>query len=105
MPIAVAAPGRVASLPEVPTFGELGLDAVNRTAFYGIYGPKGLPGEIVQKVHGAVVQVVQNPEARARIEDTGSLIVANTPEQFAGQIKAEYDAYKRLVTERNLKPE
>ena len=52
-----------------------------------------------------MVQVVQNPEARARIEDTGSLIVANTPEQFAGQIKAEYDAYKRLVTERNLKPE
>ena len=105
VPIVVAAPGRIAALPDVPTFGEVGLDPVNRTAFYGIYGPKGLPKEVVDKVHGAVVQVVQDPEARARIEETGSLIVANTPEAFARQIKEEFEAYKRLVTERNLKPE
>ena len=105
VPLAVAAPQRVASLPDVPTFAELGLEPVNRTAFYGIYGPKGLPADVVEKVHGAVVKTVQDPEVRARIAETGSLVVANTPQEFAGQIKAEYEVYKKLVAERNLKPE
>ena len=40
---------------------------------------------------------------RKRIEDTGSLIVANTPEQFAAQIKAEYEVYKKVVDTQKLK--
>jgi len=39
---------------------------------------------------------------RKRIEDTGSLIVANTPEQFSAQIKAEYEVYKDVVTKQKL---
>ena len=40
---------------------------------------------------------------RKRIEDTGSIIVANTPEQFGAQIKAEFDVYKKVVDEQKLK--
>jgi len=46
---------------------------------------------------------VEEPAVRKRIEDTGSLIVANTPEQFAAQIKAEYEVYKDVVKKQNLK--
>ena len=42
---------------------------------------------------------------RKRIEDTGSLIVANTPEQFAAQIKAEFEVYKKVVATQKLKLE
>ena len=100
--IVVAAPQRLAQLPNVPTFKEVGLEAVNRMAYYGIHGPKGLPKEVVDKVSGAVKQTLDDPAVRKRIEETGSLIVANTPEQFAAQIAAEFDVYKKVVAQQKL---
>ena len=102
VPIVVAAPQRLAVLPNVPTFKEVGLEPVNRMAYYGIYGPKGLPKEIVDKINAGVRKALEDPAVRKRIEDTGSLIVANTPEQFGAQIKAEYEVYKRVVNEQKL---
>ncbi|MEY4420926.1 MAG: hypothetical protein RLZZ498_1522 [Pseudomonadota bacterium] len=102
VPIVVAAPQRLAVLPNVPTFKEVGLEPVNRMAYYGIYGPKGLPKDIVDKINAGVRKALEDPAVRKRIEDTGSLIVANTPDQFAAQIKAEFDVYKRVVNEQKL---
>jgi tripartite-type tricarboxylate transporter receptor subunit TctC len=102
VPIVVAAPQRLAVLPNVPTFKEIGLEPVNRMAYYGIYGPKGLPKEVVDKINAGVRKALEDPAVRKRIEDTGSLIIANTPEQFAAQIKAEFDVYKRVVNEQKL---
>jgi tripartite-type tricarboxylate transporter receptor subunit TctC len=103
VPIVVAAPQRLAALPDVPTFKEVGLEPVNRMAYYGILGPKGLPKDVVDKVHAGVLKVLQDPAVRKRIEDTGSLIVGNTPEQFAQQIKSEFEVYKKVVADRRLK--
>ncbi len=101
--IVVAAPQKLAVLPNVPTFKDVGLEPVNRMAYYGIYGPKGLPKEVVDKVNAGVKKALEDPAVRKRIEDTGSLIVANTPEQFAAQIKAEYEVYKKVVDTQKLK--
>ena len=89
-------------LPNVPTFKEVGLEPVNRMAYYGIYGPKGLPKDVVDKVHDAVKKTLDDPAVKKRIEDTGSLIVANTPEQFAAQIAAEFEVYKKVVAAQKL---
>jgi len=103
VPIVVAAPQRLSQLPNVPTFKEVGLEPVNRMAYYGIYGPKGLPREVVDKVNAAVRKALEDPAVRKRIEDTGSIIIANTPEQFAAQIKAEFEVYKKVVDTAKLK--
>jgi len=103
IPIVVAAPQRLSQLPNVPTFKEVGLEGVNRMAYYGIYGPKGLSKEVVDKVHDAVKKTVALPDVKKRIEDTGSLIVANTPAEFAVQIKAEFEVYKKVVEGQKLK--
>lgn len=103
IPIVVAAPQRLAALPNVPTFKEVGLEPVNRMAYYGIHGPKGLPKEVIEKVATAVKKTLEDATVRKRIEDTGSLIVANTPEQFAEQTKAEFEVYKKVVEQQKLK--
>lgn len=102
VPIVVAAPQRVAALPNVPTFKEVGLEPVNRMAYYGILGPKNLPKEVVDRINAGVRKVLEDPAVRKRIEDTGSIIVGNTPEQFADQIKAEYAVYKQVVQKQKL---
>ena len=105
IPIVVAAPQRLAILPDVPTFKELGLEPVNRMAYYGITGPKGLPREVVDKINSGVKKALEDPAVRKRIEDTGSIVIGNTPEQFSAQIKAEYEVYKKVVDIARLKLE
>ncbi|HEY2629702.1 MAG TPA: tripartite tricarboxylate transporter substrate binding protein BugE [Usitatibacter sp.] len=105
IPIVIASDKRVADLPDVPTLAEVGLPQVNRMAFYGIYGPKGLPPEVVKKIHDAVKKVLEDPDVRTRIEATGSVIIGNTPEEFARQIKTEFETYKKVVELQHLKPE
>ncbi len=105
IPIVVAAPQRLSQFPNVPTLKEVGLEPANRMAFYGIYGPKGLPKEVVDKVNAAVRKVLEDPAVKKRIEDTGSLVIGNTPEQFAAQIKAEYEVYKKVVDSAKLRLE
>ena len=100
--IVVAAPQRLTQLPDVPTFKEVGLEQVNRMAYYGVLGPKGLPKEVVDKVAAAIKKTAELPEVKKRIEDTGSLLILNTPEQFATQIQAEFDVYKKVVTQQKL---
>jgi len=103
IPIVVAAPARLSQLPNVPTFKEVGLEPVNRMAYYGILGPKNLPKEVVDKVHAAIKRTAETPEVKKRIEDTGSLLILNTPAEFAAQIAAEFNVYKAVVEKQNLK--
>ena len=100
--IAVAAPQRLSQLPNVPTFKEVGLEPVNRMAYYGIVGPKNLPKEVVDKIGAAARKALEDPAVRKRIEDTGSLIVGSTSEQFAAQIRAELEVYREVVKKQRL---
>jgi len=102
VPIVVAAPQRLKELPNVPTFKEVGLEPVNRMAYYGILGPKDLPKDVVNKINAAARQSLNDPATRTRIEDTGSLIIGNSPEEFAAQIKAEFAVYKDVVAKQKL---
>ncbi len=102
IPIVVAAPKRLASMPHVPTFAEVGLAPVNRMAYYGLIGPAGMSKEALERIHQGVQKVLQDPAVKKRIEDTGAMIVGNTPEQFAAEIKAEFEAYKGVVAKQGL---
>jgi tripartite-type tricarboxylate transporter receptor subunit TctC len=80
----------------------VGLAPVNRMAYNGIVAPKNLPSDNEDKVKAATRKVLQDPAIKKRIEETGSLIVADTPEHFFEEIKAEYAVYKDVVQKQNL---
>lgn len=102
IPIVVLSKQRIASMPDVPTFAEVGYPDVNRTAFYGIIGPKGMSPELVDKINKATLKVLQNPDVKKRIEATGSFVVGGSPEEFKKQLATELDVYKSVVKKQNL---
>lgn len=102
IPIVVAAPSKLAVLPNVPTFKEVGLEPVNRMAFYGIYGPKGMSPAVIDTINLAARKSLEDPGVAKRIADTGSLVIGNSPQQFAQQITAELEVYKKVVAAQKL---
>lgn len=103
IPIVLAAPTRLQVLPNVPTFKDVGLEPVNRMAYYGLLGPKGLPQAVVERIHSAAKKTLDDPAVAKRIADTGSLVIGNTPAQFSQQIAAEFEVYRKVVAAQKLK--
>jgi len=92
--LAVAAPKRLAAYPNTPTFAELGIPEVNDPAWYGMVVPAKTPKDIVDKLYAASVKAVNNPATRDKLALQGAEPVANTPAEFAKDIKTEYDKIK-----------
>jgi len=103
VPIAVAADEGVGTLLEIPTFEQLRLPEVNRLAFYGICGPKGLPRPIVDRLHAAVKRTLADSQVLEAIANTGSVVIGNSPEQFRDQIRVEFETYKKVVQTQKLR--
>ena len=104
-PIVVCAPERVKELPGVPTFKEVGVEAINRMPHFGLLGPKGMPKDLVDRINAATRQALDEPAVRKRIEASGSIVIASSPQEFADEIKALYEQLKKVVADKNLKME
>lgn len=101
--LAVASSSRVASLPEVPTFAEAGLPAMDNMAWYGLVAPAGVKPDVVNRLHDAAARALQDPALRQRLQDRGSLVDGGTSEEYARLIQRELDLRKRIATEQNIK--
>jgi tripartite-type tricarboxylate transporter receptor subunit TctC len=103
VPIVVAAPKRLAQLPNVPTFSEVGLASVNRMSFLGVSAPKGTPKDVVDKLNASINAALADPAVRQRIEATGGIVVGNTSAEYQKQVKDEFEIYKEAVKKQGLK--
>lgn len=101
--IAVAAEERLPAIRDVPTFKELRLPEVNRVAFYGIAGPRGLNRSIIDTLNAAVMKTIADPQVRMMIENTGSVVIGNSPEAFSSQIRTEHEIYQRVLAKQKSK--
>jgi tripartite-type tricarboxylate transporter receptor subunit TctC len=102
-PIAIAWKKRLESMPNVPTFGELGIKQVNDPAWYGLVAPANTPDAVIKKLHAAAVKVLQMPDVRERFQTSGAEPVGNTPAEYAAEIKAELEKMKGLVQKQGIK--
>jgi tripartite-type tricarboxylate transporter receptor subunit TctC len=94
--LGVTGPKRAKALPGVPAIAET-LPGFDITAWYGFMGPAGTPREIVKKVHDDSVSVIRRPDFLERLDRDGIEPVANSPEEFAAQIKTDLARWAKVV--------
>lgn len=96
IPIASTAKKRSPLIPDVPTIGESGLK-MRMGAWVGLFGPKGMPPELVQKIHAATVAALQLPEAKDRFAKLGGDVMPLSPAEFKKMISDEIAENKELL--------
>jgi tripartite-type tricarboxylate transporter receptor subunit TctC len=96
-PIAVAAPGRISALPNVPTFAELGFKGFDSPTWFGIIAPAGVPNEILNRLNREIRAALAKAELKTRLTQ-GSLEPQDmTPEQFRDFLRAEVKKWETIV--------
>lgn len=103
--MAIAWPERIDAIKDVPTFKDVGLPVLNQPVWYGLLAPKGTPMEIVNKLRDAAVVALKDPKVIKALDEQGSAPSGNTPEEFAKEIKEQYDWAKDVVKKQNIKLE
>jgi tripartite-type tricarboxylate transporter receptor subunit TctC len=102
--IAIAGPARHPDFAEVPTLEENGIRGVDGGPHFGLYGPAGMPRELVQKVNQEMLRAMQDPTVAARFK-TLAVDVAPpmSPQEFAAYVRNEHQRYARLIPELKIK--
>lgn len=95
--IAVTGANRSDSMPEVPTVIESGLRDFEAGAWYGLYGPAGLPEEVARRIHADIAKIAAEPEVRARLQQLGAHAVTSTPAEFSVFTAQEQAKFARIV--------
>src|SRR5437868_4528337 len=88
--LAVSGAARVASLPSVPTFAEAGMDFDMGTTF-GLLAPAGTPESVIARLHAEFTGALRAPELRGKVEESGAVVTADTPAEFAKKLRADYE--------------
>jgi tripartite-type tricarboxylate transporter receptor subunit TctC len=93
---------RLESLPNVPTYAELGLKPINDAVWYGLVAPAKTPDDIVKKLNAATLKVLAFPEVKERIVQSGSEPAGTTSAEFGAEIKAALDRMKNIVKTQSI---
>jgi tripartite-type tricarboxylate transporter receptor subunit TctC len=100
--LAVTGAKRSPVLPDVPTMAEAGVKNVDVYSWQGIAAPKGLPADIRDKFHGAVVAALNDPQVKQQLTGLGLEIVANTPAQATAFQQQEFARWKNVIEVRKI---
>ena len=95
--LGVTGPRRSALLPDVPTIAEAGLPGYEVYAAFGVLAPAGTPSAVVHRLRDEIVKVLRTPEMHDILAAQGGEPIGDTPEQFAGRLKAEIDKWAAVV--------
>lgn len=101
--LAATSAKRVATLPAVPTFAELGFPQINVQTFAGLVAPAGTPAAAIHRLHADFAAAVQAPEVKSRLEQFSQIPVANTPAEFAVFLRENGARLTRVVRDSNIK--
>jgi tripartite-type tricarboxylate transporter receptor subunit TctC len=103
--LAISSSTRSALAPDLPTVAESGLPGFEALVWYGVLGPAGTPAAVVRQVNAEVVRVLKLEETRARLAALGATAAPGTPEEFAAQIRRDYDKWAAVIRNAGIKLE
>ena len=101
-PIAITSDKRSPALPDVPTFGEAGVQGMEVYGWQGLTAPKGLPADVKKKLSDVAILAMKDPATVKKLQDLGITIVANTPEEFTRFVTSENQRWKNLIITRKI---
>ena len=85
--------------PEAPTLAEVGIQPVQTQPWGGLFGPAKMPKPITERLAREIAQVLQQPEARKRLDDHGFEPESSSPEQFATFVRTQLETWRRVAKE------
>ena len=104
-PIAVATTQRVPTLPEVPTFVEMGVPEYLMDYWYGLFAPSALPRDIQVRLQGALREVMRMPDMIASFDKAGLLPMPGTQDEFTAFVKKDMERWATVVKAAGIKVE
>jgi len=103
--LAVSSARRVASLPDVPTLGELGYPGMEDYTWVGLFAPAATPREVAQKLNGAILQALQAEDLKQRLDGLAFEPTAQPLAPTADYVRAEVAKWAKVVRETGAKAE
>jgi len=100
--LAVAAPQRLATIPDVPTTAESGLPGLDIVLYYGLVAPAGTPKSIIERLNKELRTIVNSEDVKQRIIADGGGPLASTPEEYAANITREEGRWAALIKKLGL---
>jgi tripartite-type tricarboxylate transporter receptor subunit TctC len=103
--LAVTSAKRSPLAPEIPTVSESGLPGFESDTWFGIYGPKNMPADVVARLNAEFNKAIQAPEVKERLAKLGAESVGGTPAQFAAMVKKDSARWGKLIKDRKITAE
>jgi tripartite-type tricarboxylate transporter receptor subunit TctC len=103
--LAIARSQRLPEYPNLPTFSEAGVPGYEVNAWYSVHAPAGVPKDIVARLNRELVRILKLPDIQERLKVLGSEGVGNSPEEFAGFVRAESAKYAKAIRAAGVKVE
>ena len=101
--LAVGAPQRLVSLPNVPTFAEAGMPQYRADIWHGLVAAKGTPPDLIAKLNADINAVLRSPEVQARLAQDDVTAVGGAPQPFGETIRSDLERWRTVVKQSNLK--
>jgi tripartite-type tricarboxylate transporter receptor subunit TctC len=104
-PLAVSTAKRNPTLPDVPTTGEAGVKDADAPLWFGLWGPAGIPSDLVNKINADFRRALTDPGVRDRLANLGNDTMDMSPQEFARFVRSEIEDYQRVVRNAGIKPQ
>lgn len=95
--LAVTSLERLPALPALPTVSEAGLKGYQSSQWYGLLAPAGTPADILNSLNGHAMKIMQAPEMRERMKNSGSVAVGSTREMFTKFVQSEFSKWAQVI--------